>query len=521
VTVETVPRDSGAGPEAPVGRPPRLSVRGLGKSYEGIHALADVSFDIAPGEIHALVGENGAGKSTLVKIVTGLVEPDSGEVFLDGTAVRFGTPMAARAAGITAVYQDPKVFPHLDVAENIFMGIYPKTRLGTVDRRRTYAEAERLLRELGVELDTTAIVAGLSVAEIQFVEIARAISEEVKLLILDEPTAALTPSEADRLFEVMRQLRDRGTSIIFISHRIEELNGLVDSVTVLRDGRHVRTLPESETDQAGIVRMMVGRELSTLFARGDGGGGPGEERLRVEHLSLAGEFSDISFSVCAGEVVTMAGLVGAGRSEIAQAIFGITPPTSGKVIVNGREIHVEGNRQMLDLGVAYLPEDRDGMGLVTSFSIARNIVLPIMGRLSRLGFIQGRNERAEAKRYADELQVKMSDVDQLVSALSGGNRQKVVLAKWLATNPSVLILDEPTHGIDVGTKAQVHQLIHGLASRGIAILQISSDLPEVVATSDRVLVIAEGRLAAEFARADVTQEKVMMAATGASEGAAA
>jgi len=493
---------------------PRLGLEGITKRYEGIHALSEVSLDVRAGEIHALVGENGAGKSTLVKIVTGLVTPDAGIVRLDGEPVTFSSPMAARAAGVSAVYQDPKVFPHLDVAENIFMGIYPRAG-AFVDRRRTYTEAERLLTELDVNLSPKAIVAGLSVAELQYVGIARALTRDLRLLILDEPTAALTPSEADRLFGIMRALSARGTSIIFISHRLEELDGLVDRITVLRDGQHVQTAAAAELDRPAIVRLMVGRALESLYAR-DGGGTLGDERLRVEALTLAGAFRDISFSVHAGEVVTLAGLVGAGRTEIAQAIFGITPAQSGRVFLDGAEVKVDSARQMLRLGLAYLPEDRDGQGLVTQFSIANNITLPILSRLARYGFLSHRAERAVAEQTTTELQVKMARLDQVVAALSGGNRQKVVLGKWLATKPRVLILDEPTHGIDVGTKAQVHQLIHRLAGEGLAVVVISSDLPEVIAVSDRVLVIHEGTLAGDFSREQVTQEGVMLAATGQS-----
>ncbi len=499
---------------------PRLSVTGISKSYEGIHALADVSFSVAPGEIHALVGENGAGKSTLVKIITGLVIPDEGEIRLDGEAVSFATPMAARESGVSAVYQDPKLFPHLDVAENVFMGIFPRARGRIIDRSRTYAETDRLLGELGVDLDPRAIVAGLSVAELQFVGIARALTRDLRLLILDEPTAALTPSEADRLFATVRKLRERGTSIIFISHRLEELPGFVDTVTVLRDGRHVTTTPIASVNQQDIVRLMVGRTLESLYRRDGDGRAPGDELLRVEGLSLAGAFRDISFSVRAGEVVTLAGLVGAGRTEIAQAIFGIVPAESGQVFVDGREVSATDARRMLALGVAYLPEDRDGQGLVTPFSIADNMTLPIVSGLSRFGFLVRRRERAVASRLASELQVKMASLDQTVAALSGGNRQKVVLGKWLATEPRVLILDEPTHGIDVGTKAQVHALIGELAARGLAILVISSDLPEVLAISDRILVIADGFLTAEFRGDEVDQERVMLAATS-HRGAAA
>ncbi len=500
-------------PEAGTGTTPRLRIRGVSKSYEGIHALEDVSFDVQPGEIHALVGENGAGKSTLVKIITGLVEPDGGETILDGEAVQFATPMEARDAGVSAVYQDPKLFPHLDVAENIFMGIFPRSPGRTIDRRGMYAETERLLAELDVDLSPTALVAGLSVAELQFVGIARALTKQLGLLILDEPTAALTPTEAERLFSIVRSLRDRGTAVIFISHRLEELPGFVDSVTVLRDGHHVQTAGIEQMGQDHIVRLMVGRSLENLYRRAEDGIELGDERLRVEALSLPGAFRDVSFSVKAGEVVTLAGLVGAGRTEIAQAIFGIAPAESGRVWVDGQEVKVENARQMLGLGVAYLPEDRDGQGLVTEFSIEHNITLPIMRKLSRFGFVRRRAERQVATDIAAELDVRMSSVEQAVNALSGGNRQKVVIGKWLAAKPRVLILDEPTHGIDVGTKAQVHELIAGLARGGLAILAISSDLPEVLAISSRILVINEGLLVDEFPGEGTTQEEVITAAT--------
>ncbi len=492
---------------------PRLEVRGISKSYDGIHALADVSFVVSPGEVHALIGENGAGKSTLVKIITGIVAPDAGELYLDGEPVSFATPMEARTAGVSAVYQDPKLFPHLDVAENIFMGIFPRGAGGVIDRRRTYQETARLLSELGVDLDPQAVVAGLSVAELQFVGIARALTQDLRLLILDEPTAALTPSEADRLFAIVRRLQARGTSVIFISHRLEELSGLVDRVTVLRDGRHVTSLPMADLTQPDIVRLMVGRSLDNLYRRNDATRELGPERLRVEELTLSGAFRDISFSVRGGEIVTLAGLVGAGRTEIAQAIFGIVPAESGRVFIDGETVAVSNARQMMGLGVAYLPEDRDGQGLVTQFSIAHNLTLPIIGRLSRLGFLQRARERQLAAQLATDLQVKMASLDQVVAALSGGNRQKVVLGKWLATEPRVLILDEPTHGIDVGTKAQVHEIIAGLAAKGLAILVISSDLPEVLAISDRILVIADGFLTAELTGGETDQEQVMVAAT--------
>jgi rhamnose transport system ATP-binding protein len=510
---------------AAMGPVPRLAVKQLAKSFGGIRALRGVTFSIRPGEIHALLGENGAGKSTLVKIVSGLQEADSGEFWLDGIPCRFRSPMDARRAGVVAVYQDPKLFPHLDVTENIFMGVQPLGRLGTIDRRKMYDRAAALLDELDANLDPSAMVAGLSIGEIQFVEFARALAEGVdRLLFLDEPTAALTPQETDRLFRVVRRLRDRGTSIVFISHRLEELAGLVDTVTVLRDGQHVATQAAATLDQKTVVRLMVGRSLDELCAGENGhtvSAAPvARERLRVEDLGQRGVFDHVSFALHAGEVVAMAGLVGAGRSEIAQAIFGMTPPTRGRVFVDGREISVKNPRQMLAAGVAYLPEDRDGEGLIPRLSVSRNIVLPIMGRLSRFGFVAPQREHDISQHFATELQIKTDSVEQAVATLSGGNRQKVVLAKWLAMDPQVLILDEPTHGIDVGTKAQVHHLIRALADRGLAILMISSDLPEVLRMGDRILVIADGSLVATFARDEASEEAVMTAATARSRRAA-
>ena len=458
-----------------------------------------------------LVGENGAGKSTLVKIITGLEQADSGQVLLAGRPVHFHTPIEARASGVVAVYQDPKLFPHLSVAENIALGAYPTLPIGAIDRRQMYARARALLQQVGSDLDPRALVAGLSVAEHQFVEIARALSSDVRVLILDEPTSALTPAEAERLFRVVRALRDRGTAVIFITHRLEEIMAMSDDITVLRDRRHIATKPANTVDQASLVQMMVGRPLETLFTRRDA---PvfGAEVLRVEKLALAGVFDDVSFSVRAGEVVGMGGLVGAGRSEIAQTLFGITPPTSGRVFLNGKQVQPTSPRQMLGLGLAYLPEDRDRDGLIMPESITHNITLPILRRLAHWTFVDRTRERSIAEEAAAAYRVLTPTVEQIVSSLSGGNRQKVAFAKWLATNPMALILDEPTHGIDIGSKAQVHEMIAQLAGRGLAVLLISSDLPELLAMSDRILVIAEGAQVTEFPRGEATQEKVMLAA---------
>ena len=490
-----------------------LRIAGISKSFGPSRALSDVSFEMGAGRVHALVGENGAGKSTLVKIVTGILDADDGTLLLGGEAVRFATPIEARRAGVAAVYQDPRLFPHLDVAENIAMGDPPLNALGMVDRKAMYEHARDALGQLGVAVDPRALIAGLSVAELQFVEIARALTADMRLLILDEPTSALTPAEAEKLFRIVRGLRARGASVLLITHRLEELDLIADDVTVLRDGAHVATRPAAVLTRAEIVQMMVGRPLETLFAK-RAGKAPGREILRVENLCLDGVFSGVSFSVRAGEIVGMAGLVGAGRSEIAQACFGMTPPTAGSLVLDGEKFVPRSPGQMLKRGLAYLPENRDDHGLIMAESIVANITLPIVGVLARLGVTDVGAERAVAREAVATYDVRATGIDQMVSLLSGGNRQKVAFARWLATRPSVLILDEPTHGVDVGSKAQIHRIIASLADSGLGILVISSDLPEVLAISDRILVIAEGGLVAEIDAAAATQEAVMTAATG-------
>jgi rhamnose transport system ATP-binding protein len=497
------------------GAVPRLRVEHLSKRFEAVHALRDVTFDLAPGEIHALVGENGAGKSTLVGVITGLLRPDVGAVRLDGDVVEFRSPLEARRAGVAAVYQDPHLFPHLSVAENIFTGRYP-TRRGLVDRARMRSEAAALLARLGFEIDVDAVVAGLTVAESQFVEIARALSSEVRLLILDEPTSALTPPEAERLFDVVRGLRQQGTTVVWISHRMEEVRLLADTITVLRDGGHVRTAPAADLDDDTMIRLMVGRSVALdAVPRTEPLGPP---RLSVRGLSVPGVFDDISFDVHEGEIVGVAGLVGSGRSEIAQSVFGLGATPTGEVRIDGRVVRPRSPRQMAELGVVYIPEDRDAEGVLASMSITDNLVLPSIRRIATFGFVRTSRERQLAEQQRAALGIKGHIADP-VSSLSGGNRQKVALARWLGTNPKVLLLDEPTHGIDVGTKSQVHDMMRRLArSERLAILMISSDLPEVLAVSDRVLVIARGRLVGDLDIADASQEVVLAAATGSSTG---
>ena len=498
---------------------PRLEVRALSKSFGGIRALRDVSLPVAAGSVHALLGENGAGKSTLVKIVTGLQPPDSGEVLVDGVAQLFASPMQARQAGIIAVYQDPKMFPHLDVAENIFMGVFPRRVGALIDRTAMYRRAAELLRTLESELDPTALVAGLSVGELQFVEFARALADRAdRVLFLDEPTASLSPADTERLFRVIRNMRAAGTAVVIISHRLEELRGLVDTVSVLRDGAHVLTASAETLSEGDIVRAMVGRTLDPTAFRAHAPS-TAAVRLAVRGLALPGTFEGVTFDVRAGEIVGMFGLVGAGRSEIAQALFGVTPPSAGSVSIDGMPVLPRSPRTMRAVGLAYVPEDRERQGLVATYSLRKNIAATVLARLARWGVLRPSRELALARTSVSDLAIRASSTEAPVASLSGGNRQKVVLAKWLAIAPKILLLDEPTHGIDVGAKAQVHAIVADLATRGVAVLMISSDLPEILAMSDRVLVVAHGRIVARFGRDEASEVAIMTAASGLREAA--
>ncbi len=504
---------------------PRVRIRNVSKSFGGIDALRDVSFDIRAGEIHALVGENGAGKSTLVKIITGLQAADRGSILLDGQEIRFHNPMEARAAGVLAVYQDPKLFPNLDIAENVFMGIHPKTRTGFIDRKLMYRKTREVLDWLGADLDPKAVVVSLSTGQMQFVEFARALFDaNEKLLLLDEPTASLSPNETAKLFGIVRRLKERGVSILFISHRIEELFGFADRITILRDGTHVVTKDMSEVGQAQIVQHMVGRDITDLYDGARPGAVLPAARdkagavLRVERLASVGEFSGVSFEVYPGEIVGMAGLVGSGRTEIAKAIFGAIPLSSGSVWIAGKQVGVRNPAQMIGQGVVYVPEDREIEGLIADLSVSDNMLLPSVVKLAVAGFVNAREEAKIYDRYTRQFQIKSAGPRTRISGLSGGNRQKVVLSKWMSMSPKVFLFDEPTHGIDVGSKAQVHRVIRELARQGLGILMISSDLPEVLTMSDRVLVVSDGLLVAEYPRAEATQEKIMAAAITGQDG---
>ncbi len=494
--------------------PPALTLSRAAKSFGPVIALADGSISVNAGEIHALVGENGAGKSTLVKILAGLYRPDAGEFLVAGEPVSFRTVADSKAAGISVIYQEPTLFPDLTVAENIFVGRQPRGRFGLISRAQMRDEARRLFAQLGVPIDPDRVAEGLSIADQQIIEIAKAISLDARVLIMDEPTAALSGAEVERLFTVARTLRDNGAGIVFISHRFDEVFGLCDRITVMRDGHYIGTHVTAEVTPSDIVREMVGRNIETLFPKSDAE--LGDVVLDVSGLGRAGVFADVSFSVRAGEIVGLSGLVGAGRTEIARAIFGIDAYDAGTVTLLGKPLPPHDPMTSITSGIGFVPEDRRKQGLVMDLTVSRNAALTLRHVLARFGLISAGRERREASVWTTLLQVKGS-LDASVSTLSGGNQQKVVLAKWLATKPTLLIVDEPTRGIDVGTKAEVHRLLSELAVQGIAIIMISSELPEVLGMSDRVIVVREGRISATIDRADATAESVMHAATSSSE----
>jgi rhamnose transport system ATP-binding protein len=491
---------------------PIVELTGITKQFGAVQALRGVDFRLLPGEVHALVGENGAGKSTLVKILAGIHRPDAGVMKVGGEPIVLRSPTQAQALGIAVVQQEPMLFPDLDVAENVFMGRHPRDRFGRVDWKRMYREVDQLLASLDVTLSSHTPVQGLSVAEQQLVEIAKALSIQARVLVLDEPTAALSSHEVEELFTIVKQLRERGVAILFVSHRLEEVFAIADRLTIFRDGTHIITAPVSEMTTEELIKHMVGRELSNLYPKGDAE--IGDVVLDVRHLTRPGVFGDVSFQLRRGQILGFAGLVGAGRTEVARVLFGIDQAESGEIWLKGKKVRIHSPQQAVDYGIAYVPEDRHLQGLVMDFSIASNVTLAILDRVSRLGLIDPRRERKIAGDYSTQLRVRSAGVEQLVSALSGGNQQKVVLSKWLATNPSILILDEPTRGIDVGAKAEVHRIISDLAASGLAIILISSELPEVLAMADEVIVLHEGHVTGTFTRSEATQERVMFAATG-------
>lgn len=488
---------------------PILQLRNITKTFPGVKALDNVHFDVYPGEVHALLGENGAGKSTLIKIVSGVYKPDDGEIRLDGEVVHFNNPREAQQRGIATIYQELSLYPALTVAENIFMGHAPR-RYGAIDWGAMNRKARELLDSLEIyDLDVGRNVGSLTVGNRQRVEIAKALSMNARILIMDEPTASLTEADVERLFSTVRLLRDRGVSIIYISHRLQEVFQLTDRVTVLRDGQYVDTRPTKEVTEDDLIAMMVGRSIDNLFPKL-----PAEIKstvLEVRNLRRKPLTLDVSFSVRAGEIVGLAGLVGSGRSEVAQVIFGFTPAESGQILVEGKPVRISTPGAAMRHGIAYVPEDRGTQGLIKPMDVTQNLSLAVLRSLSTASFIRRGEEVRLAERTIEKLGIRAYSVRQIVGKLSGGNQQKVVVGKWLASKPKVLIMDEPTRGIDVGAKSEIHRLMSELAQQGIAILMISSELPEILGMSDRILVMRQGRIVAEFTREEATQEKVAAA----------
>jgi ribose transport system ATP-binding protein len=489
---------------------PVLVARGICKSFPGVVALDDVDFEITPGEVNALVGENGAGKSTLIKIMAGFYAPDRGEIRVAGKHLS-ADPAAAHKAGIATIHQDHHLVPGMSVAENIMLGHWP-SRLGIISKKEQTKRALQTLAQVAPELSPSTQASRLSPAEGQLVEIARALSEEASVLVMDEPTTSLSPPEIDRLFAIVNALKSKGLGIVFVSHWLDEVFRIADRITVLRDSKLVGSAPTAELDQQQVIRMMVGRAVHevTTSARA-----PGRVVLEVKNLARYGVVEDISFKVHTGEIVTLAGLVGAGRSEVASCIFGIDSYDAGKVLVDGKLVAPNDPRAAMQAGIGFIPEDRRRQALVEQLSVSTNATLAVLERIAPRWVVSTERENEVMSEAARSLAIKMSSPKARVSTLSGGNQQKVVLARWLARGPSILILDEPTKGVDVGAKAEISEIIVRLASKGTAILLISSELPEVLALSDRVLVMRSGRIAGELHRGSMSQESIMNYAAAA------
>jgi len=493
------------------GAAPVLLMRNITKDFPGVRALDDVTFEVARGEVHALVGENGAGKSTLMKTLSGALACDSGDILLDARPVVMTSPHRAQELGISMIYQEFNLVPHLSAAENIFLGREPRKAGVLVDWAALRSQSQAVLERLGLSLGVDAPVRALSVAQRQMVEIARALSAEAKILVMDEPSSTLTEHELKRLFDLVRSLKGEQVSVIYISHRLEEVFEIADRVTVLRDGKVIGTHSTGHVSRDEIIRMMVGREITQKIPKQ---AAPiGEEVLRIEGLS-GGMVRDVSFSLRRGEVVGLTGLVGAGRTEVARLIFGADRLESGAIRVDGRAAQIRSPRDAIKCGIGLVTEDRQGQGLVLGMNVRENVTLANLELLSAYGFVRQNAERDSVSRAVDGLRIRTPSMEQRVRNLSGGNQQKVVLAKWLLTESKVLIFDEPTRGIDVGAKVEIYQLMNELAARGVAILMITSELPEAIGMSDRILVMHSGRIAAELPRSEATQERIMFYATG-------
>jgi rhamnose transport system ATP-binding protein len=499
---------------------PLLQASFISKAFAGIQALRRVSFELLPGEVHALVGENGAGKSTLIRIITGADIPDSGELIVAGRAYRRMNPATARSLGISAIYQQPSLFPDLTVAENVALALEGGGAWRRIDWAARRRRAAELLEYVGASIDPNRLIDSLSMPEQQLVEIAKAIGVQAKVLIMDEPTAALADREVDRLMSVIGRLCASGVGIIYISHRLEEVFRIATRITVLRDGETVRTGATGDVTRAELIAAMVGRELTAVFPPRNPSPAidPHRAALEVRHLSNRSTgIRDVSFSVRHGEILGIAGLVGSGRTQLAETLFGLTPADTGEIVIDGKSARLVSPGDAIHAGIGYLPEDRRHHGVVMEMSIAANTSLASLGRVSRLGFLDRRAERQTAQQYVDQFRIKAASVQSEVSTLSGGNQQKVALARWLATAPSVLILDEPTQGVDVGAKGEIHALMRQLSGRGIGIVMISSELPEILGMCDRIAVMRAGTIAGVLDRHDATQSNLLALALGSSD----
>jgi len=492
---------------------PLLEARAISKSFSGVHALRDASFDVRAGEVHALVGENGAGKSTLIKILTGAETPDSGSLVVSGQVVDHLDPTSAHRRRVAAIYQQPSLFPHLTVAENIALALERSALWRRVDWKARRQRAAQLMSEAGAAIDPERLAATLSMPEQQIVEIAKAIGADARVVVMDEPTACLAEHEVERLFSIIVRLRSQGAGIVYVSHRLQEVFAIADRITVLRDGRVVATSEVSEVDTDAVVRLMVGRALDAIYpARA---AAAGEVVLDVRHLSNAAlGLRDVSLRVRAGEIVGLAGLVGSGRTELAETLFGVAPASGGEIYLRGEAVRIAAPGDAVRSGLAYLPEDRLHHGVVPEMAIDANVTLASLRACSAWGLVDRPAERASAARHVDRLGIKTPSVSTPVESLSGGNQQKVALARWLETRPDVLILDEPTQGVDVGAKAEIHAIIHELAAQGLAVIMISSELPEILGMSDRIAVMRGGTIVAELPRRDATQETILDCALG-------
>lgn len=495
---------------------PVIEMKGISKSFSGNRVLDQVDFQLLRGEIHALMGENGAGKSTLIKILTGIYERDAGQVFIKGKEVHFKNPKEAEQTGIAVIHQELNIIPYLTVYENMFLGNELTVgRFGITRDKEMKRKTKEYLNRLGIEIDPNTEAGNLSVGQQQMIEIARAVAANTEVLIMDEPTAALTDREIEALFKVISSLKEQGVGIVYISHRMEEIFQICDRISVLRDGKFIDSKEVAKTNFDEIVKLMVGRQLGERFPERDTK--IGQERFRVENLTSKGSFENISFSIQQGEIVGVAGLMGAGRSEIMQAIFGYRSLDSGKMFIDGKEVTIKSPYEAIQAGIAFVTEDRKSQGLILDLSVRENLSITTLDKISSKSMISTKSEMSLVDEMIEKLHVKTSGREISVKSLSGGNQQKIVIGKWLGIDPKILILDEPTRGVDVGAKKEIYQLMNELTKQGVSIIMVSSELPEILGMSDRVLVIHEGKLASVLNKSEATQENIMQSATGGNQ----